>query len=157
MLRTSLLLTNLLFLVSCATGNFKKYSEVKNTLKPPEKGMERIYLYRNSFMGAALNPDIRLNGEVVGESIALRMDYIDKAPGNYTISVSTETENKLDFVLEEGKSSYVRFDVNLGVFVGHVVPKLIEKVKAEKEMAELSYLMPEPVKKEVKSELTTGL
>ena len=51
-------------LAGCATG--PKYSEVVSTLPSLTPSQGRIYFYRPSAFGAAVQPDIKLNGQKVG-------------------------------------------------------------------------------------------
>jgi hypothetical protein len=121
----------------CATG--PKFAEVKNSIDnlKPENG--RIYLYRTTTLGAALKPQIKVNGESVGKSIARGFMFIDRAPGNYEIMTSTEVDRKLSLTLEEGQTRYVKFGVTMGFFVGHVYPNLVEKDVGEREIQNCSY------------------
>jgi hypothetical protein len=132
-----------LLLAGCATG--AKYSMVASTLPSltPTKG--RIYFYRPSALGAAVQPDIKLNGEKVGTAKPHGFYFVDRDPGSYEVTAATETEKKLTFVLEPGQERYVRLKIQMGVFVGRIVPELVGKPEAEAELEELSYI-PEPLK-----------
>lgn len=101
----------------CASG--PKFAEVKDSIGKlnPEEG--RIFLYRTTALGAALQPKINVNGEPVGKSIAKGFMFIDREPGNYEIMTSTEVKRKLSLSLEKGQIRYVRFDVSIGFLVGH--------------------------------------
>ena len=55
------------FLAGCASG--PTYSEVSSKILPIPAAEGRIYFFRSSSMlGAAVQPDVRLDGEVVGTS-----------------------------------------------------------------------------------------
>jgi hypothetical protein len=98
--------------------------------------------------GAAIQPDIRLNGEVVGASKPGGFFYKDVKGGNYIVSTSTEVERQLTFTIAAKEVRYVRTSPSLGFFVGRVQPELIPAEDAEKELAELYYTpyVPEPKK-----------
>lgn len=132
-----------LLLFGCATG--AKYSMVASTFPTlaPQKG--RIYFYRPSALGAAVQPDIKLNGEKVGSAKPHGFYFVDRDPGNYEVTAATETEKKLTFVLDPGQERYVRLKIQMGVFVGRIVPELVDKPEAEGELKELSYIA-EPLK-----------
>jgi hypothetical protein len=101
----------------------------------------RIYFYRNSsLLGAAMQPNILLNGRVVGESKPGGFFYVDDAPGPKEVSSSTEVERKLTFTLDRGQTRYVRTAVGMGVMVGRVYPELVDPTAAEKELLETSYI-----------------
>jgi hypothetical protein len=124
-------------LTGCASG--PKFSEVKSTFPtlPADKG--RIFFYRTSALGAALNPDVKLNGEVVGTAKAKGFFYTDCAPGNCTVDTSTEVTRRLTLQLEQGQTRYVRFNVSMGFFAGHVYPELVEDAAGQTEIEDCHY------------------
>lgn len=121
----------------CASG--PKFNEVKSSFAPLAQDKGRIYFYRTSALGAALNPDVRLNGEVVGTAKAKGFFYTDRAPGNCEVETSTEVSRKLTLTLDPGQTRYVRFNVSMGFFVGHVYPELVENAAGEAEIQKCSY------------------
>jgi len=128
----------LLFTIGCASG--PKYMEVAQTIPElnPDKG--RIYVYRSTILGAAIQPDVKLNGEVIGSSIARGFYFVDREPGDYKLMTSTEVDRSPSFILEADQIRYVRLNVSMGFFVGHVYPELVEEVIAQKELQECSYV-----------------
>jgi hypothetical protein len=64
---------------------------------------------------------------------------VDTYPGSHVAQTSTETTNKLSFVLDKGEVKYVRTSVSMGLLAGHVVPELVGNDQARKELPELSY------------------
>ena len=127
-----------LLLGGCATG--PKYSAVASSfpLLAPSKG--RVYFYRPSALGAAVQPDIKLNGEKVGTAKPSGFYFVDREPGNYEVTAATETEKKLTFVLEAGQVRYVRLRMQMGILVARVVPELVDGQEAVKELEGLSYI-----------------
>ncbi len=121
----------------CASG--PKFAEVKDRISKQGPDEGRIYLYRTTTLGAALKPQIKLNGKSIGKSVAKGFMYVDAKPGNYEIMTSTEVDRKLSFTLKEGQTRYVKFNVSMGFFVGHVYPKLVENAVGKKEIQECSY------------------
>src|SRR5688572_9924685 len=88
-------------LAGCASGI--KHSEMASSIPTIAAGQGRVYFFRSSSMvGAAVTPDIRLNGAVVGESKPGGFFYVDRPAGNYTASTSTETQKTLSFTLQPG-------------------------------------------------------
>ena len=136
-------LVAVLALSACASG--PKYSVASSSFPAPDASKGRIYFYRPSAMGAAVQPDIKLNGEKVGTAKPHGLYFVDRAPGNYEVTASTETEKKLTFVLESGQERYVRLKIQMGILVGRIVPELVDKTEATEEMKELSYIA-EPLK-----------
>lgn len=125
-------------LAGCATG--PKFAEVIPSLSkmPPDSG--RIYLYRATALGAAVQPEVKLNGQVIGKSVPRGFFYVDRKPGNYEILTSTEVDRKLSLTLDKEQTRYVRLNISLGFFVGHVYPELVDTEVGEKEIQECSYI-----------------
>ena len=95
------------FLAGCASG--PKFSEVSSSILPIPAAEGRIYFFRSSsMMGAALQPDIRLDGEVVGSSKPGGFFYVDRPAGSYTAAAATETEKTITFDLAAGETKYLR-------------------------------------------------
>ena len=127
-----------ILLMSCASG--PKYSDI-NTMLPsmnPDEG--RIYFYRtaNPF-GSGIQPDVKLNGEKVGDSKPGGFFFEDRRAGNYEVILSTEVDKKLTFTLDRAATRYVRMSVGLGVIVYRVYPELVDESTAQSEMQGLSY------------------
>ena len=128
-----------LLLEGCATSG-PKFTEIAPAISNVEPDMGRIYLYRPSSFGAAVRPNIKLNGEVIGEAISWGFFYVDRKPGNYEIMTSTEVERKLSLTLDKGQTRYVRLNIAMGFFVGHVYPELVETEVGEKEIQDCRYI-----------------
>ena len=58
----------------------------------------------------------------------------------YEVRTSTEVKRTLSMTLEEGETRYVRLNISMGFFVGHVYPELVENDVGEKEIEGLHYL-----------------
>jgi len=142
-IRRGLFAAAVLLVAGCASG--PKYTEVVSTIPSLAPAQGRIYFYRPSALGAAVQPEINLNGQKVGTAKPHGFYFVDRAPGNYEVSAATETEKKLTFTLESGQERFVRLKIQLGVFVGRIVPELVDKAEAEGELKDLS-LIAEPLK-----------
>lgn len=128
-----------LVIASCATGPTHK--EIVSNIPSISGDNGRIYFYRKSvFFGDGLRPPIFLNGEKVGEPIPDGFFFLDRAPGDYEVTTSTEVERKLSFELVEGEEKFVRFSITMGVIVGHVYPELVDKAEALKELEGMHYI-----------------
>lgn len=137
-LSIALLAFSTLFFAGCAaTGTpYAQANAAMPTLKP---GEGRIYFFRSSSMfGAAMQPDIKLNGQVVGESKPGGYFYVDRPAGKYTASASTETEKTASFTLDAGETKYLRSSVTFGVVAGRVILELETPEKAKAELPELT-------------------
>jgi hypothetical protein len=128
-----------LLMISCATSG-PKYSEMADSTPPISGANARVYIYRTSALGAAIQPNVVLDDRVVGKAVAMGFFYVDCAAGNHRIATSTEVERELTFSLDEGQTRYVRLDVSMGFFIGHVYPNLVEPDKAKSEIKDCHYI-----------------
>lgn len=126
-------------LVGCAASGMK-YEQAAAGMPTLKSGEGRIYFLRSSSMvGAAIQPDIRLNGQVVGTSKPGGFFYVDRPAGNFTASTTTETEKAATFVLQPGEIKYLRTSPSIGLLVGRIVVELDAPEKAKAELPSLSY------------------
>ena len=117
---------------ACASG--AKFSEASPSFTPVGGDAGRIFFYRPSSMGAAITPDVHLNGEVVGQAVADGYFFVNRPPGEYKVMTSTEVERSLSFVLDRGQTRYVKLAVSMGFFAGHITPELVDQDAAMKEI-----------------------
>lgn len=134
----------------CAASG-PKYTEVAQSFPTlaPEEG--RIYFFRsNSMFGAAVQPDIHLDGPVVGKSQPGGFFFVDRPAGRHLASATTETEKTLTFTLDAGETKYVRTSPSIGVLVGRIVLELEDPKKAHAEIEKLAFTgkLPLPKKEE---------
>ena len=125
-------------LSGCATG--PKYAQVRNTIPAlnPEQG--RVFIYRATAFGAAVQPAVKLNDEKVGTAKPKGFFYVDRPAGNYQISTSTEVKRTLSLTLDKAQTRYVRLNMAWGFFVGHCYPELVEPEVGEKEIQKCSHI-----------------
>jgi hypothetical protein len=125
-------------LAGCASGPTFSDMHASEPAVQPEK--VRVYFYRKDGMiGAAIQPSVRNDGEVVGSAIPGGYFYADRLPGTYEISTSTETTESIRLTLKPGEPRYVRLDVAMGVLVGHVGPTLVMAEQGESEIYKCHY------------------
>jgi hypothetical protein len=139
------LLSRLLFaaflalaVTGCASG--PQYRDLHPAEAPLAPGNGRIYIYRTAVLGAAVQPDVKLNDEVVGSAVPKGYFFLDRPAGNYEISTSTEVKRSLSLTLEPAQSRYVRLNISMGFFVGHVWPELIDNQVAEPEISDCHFI-----------------
>ena len=130
--RITLVLIVVSLMGGCASG--PTYLEMAPSIRELSQDTGRIYFYRTSAFGAALQPEVKLNKEVIGKAVAQGFFYADKEPGKYEIMTSTEVDRKLSLVLEAGQTRYVRFGVSMGFFAGHVYPELVSAEEGKEEI-----------------------
>lgn len=127
-----------LLIAGCASG--PKYSEMSKTIPALKAGEGRIIFFRSSsMMGAAIQPEIRLNGTVVGTSQPGGFFYVDRPAGSYSVASASEVEKTLSLTLAAGETKYVRSSVSFGVAVGRIQLQLEDPKVAQAELDSLSY------------------
>jgi len=126
-------------LAGCASSSGAKFTDA-NAVAPrltPDKG--RIYFYRSgSIAGVAIQPEIRINNEPVGQAVPGGFFFVDRPRGSYEASTTTEVETKLAFPLTGGETKYIRVSITPGFFAGHMQFELVNKSVAEAELASLN-------------------
>jgi len=133
------LLAMTLIVAGCATSG-PKYLEMVPNMTKLSPDMGRIYIYRTTVLGAAIQPDVKVNGEVVGSAVPNGFFYVDRSSGTYEIMTSTEVDRKLTLTLDKGEARFVRLNISMGFFVGHVYPELVEPLTGEKEIEDCRYI-----------------
>lgn len=127
------------FVSGCASG--PQYKDVVSSIPTLKDSQGRIYFYRSgSMFGAALQPEIKLNGQVVGKSQPGGFFYVDEPAGQYVVSTATETEKTVSFQLDAGETKYVKTSVGLGLLVGRIIPSLESEDVANKHIQDLHFV-----------------
>ena len=121
-----------LALSSCASG--PSYAESLKTMPPIPKGKGRVFVYRDTSLGAAVRPKVRIDDQPVGTSVAKGFIYSDQAPGPHVVSLVTEWKHKDTVAVTAGQPSFVRTHVTMGAFVGHVIPTAVSPAEAKSEI-----------------------
>ncbi len=124
-------------LAGCASG--PAYEEYESQIQAVGDGDGRIYMYRTSSLGAAVQPAITVNGDAVGKAVPKGFFYVDLAPGDYTIAASTEAKRSLAVTLDAGEEMYVRLEIKMGAFVGHIKPVLVEAAVGKEEIKKTNF------------------
>ena len=137
-IKTAFIVAAVALLSACAGG--PKYAEVASAIPAQKSGEGRIYFYRESSMvGAAIQPDIQLNGAKVGESVPGGFFFVDQKPGSMKVATSTEVEKQLTFTLDPGQVRYVKTVIGFGLVAGRVYPELVDPATGRKDIESLSY------------------
>jgi hypothetical protein len=92
-----------MILAACATD--PTYLEMKSKIPTLDPAQGRVFVYRDSTFGAAIQPQVMINGKVVGVSRGNGIFYTDLPAGDYRLSSQTEVERSLRSVSREEKSS----------------------------------------------------
>jgi hypothetical protein len=130
-----------LLLVSCASP--RGVDEPPMRLPVLKPGYGRVYFTRpGELQGSAVQPEIRMNNEVVGKSVPGGFFFIDRPPGKYSVSTATEVENTVEFQLAAGESKYIKTAATPGILIGHVTPTLEFPEQGQSDVGHLRYVGP---------------
>ena len=125
-------------LVGCsATG--PRYSEMAESLPSLGENAGRIYFYRDSILGAAVQPEVTVNGQVVGKSQPRSFFFIDRPAGTYRASARTEAEGSIDIVLLARQTAYIEMSINMGFLVGRPAFERVAESEGRKALPSLAY------------------
>ncbi len=128
-----------LFELGCVSSG-PKYFEYVDQIPKLNPDSSRIFFYRkNSLLGAGVQPDIRLNEKVVGESKPNGFFFVDTEPGNHVVSAKTEVEKTFSIRLSKGEVGYIRSSIGFGVLVGRPNFDAVLEADALDEMRNLRY------------------
>src|SRR5258708_8438190 len=81
-----------LLAAGCASG--PKYSAYRPTLACAPGGSGRIWFYRPSALGAAVQPAVKLDGQPVGNAVPHGYFHVEAQPGPHEVSTTTEWTHK---------------------------------------------------------------
>ncbi|MEJ8855044.1 hypothetical protein WKW79_10725 [Variovorax robiniae] len=127
-----------LFLVGCgATG--PRYSEVEGSLPSLGDNQGRIVFLRDSGFGGAVQPEVRLDGQVVGKSQPNSFFFVDRPAGTWRASASTETETSISVPVKAKASSYVLMGVDMGLLVGRPSFQVLGESEGKTRVRSLAY------------------
>ena len=129
----------LLGLGACANGPTLQESRANVPPVPADRG--RIYFYRTaSPIGSVIQPSVRLDGVVVGESIPNAVFFCDVAPGRHTASVETEVEKSTEVEVAVAQSAFVKMDAGTGWLYARVQIEVVPPKTGASEAAASSLI-----------------
>lgn len=104
-----LALLALALLAACATPAGPTFIETGATLPPLKPGEGRIVFYTPSKrFGQDVQPEIKLNGTLVGFAITSGYFYVDRPPGRYEATGRSAADGRIELPLTAGETRYVR-------------------------------------------------
>lgn len=93
-----------------------------------------VYVYRPSFVGAAISPNVQANGVPLSDIPAHGYFVYYAAPGELTLTAHTEATTSLTLDVKASETYYVQGSLGLGFFVGHPHLVLVSQDVGEKEI-----------------------
>ena len=120
-----------------ATG--PRFSELSQSLPSLGENEGRIYFYRDSIVGMAVQPEVSVNGQVVGKSQPNGFFFIDRPAGTYRATARTEAEGSIDVVLRPKQTAYVQMSISMGFMVGHPAFQRVGESEGRSALPSLAY------------------
>ncbi len=125
-------------MAGCASG--PSYQDAAQEIPPVQGDLGRLYLYRVTAYGFAIQPAVRVNDEAVGNAVPRGFFYVDRPAGDYEISARTETTRDLTVTLEPGEEKYIRLEMKTGLMAGHIKPVLVDAETGRQELQRTRYV-----------------
>lgn len=105
----------------------------------PEEG--RILFYRTVKMGKEMQPEVMLNGEIVGVAIPGGWWYVDRPPGDYDVTTPVAKKKVASFHLEAGQTRFIRLQVAMGQMSAQsVYPQLVDDDVGQSDLGKTTYV-----------------
>ena len=128
--------TALLWIAASATGADSEMSGPP----PLAAGDARLCFYRETWHALSVQPDVTMNGEVVGKAWPNEWFCVDREPGSYVVSTLSEPDRKFSVTLAGGETRYASLEFTVTWFlVAHINPVLVDNATGEKGSAGLKY------------------
>ena len=134
-----ILLIVVFYLAGCASVPMAS-DEVDQRAKefsPPAEGMAGLYIYRNSYFGAALRKSVYVDDELIGRTAPMTYFYKEVEAGERKVSTQSEFgNNELIINTEAGQHYFIQQYIKLGVLVGGANIKLMSEEEGKKGVME---------------------
>jgi hypothetical protein len=135
------------WVVMAATGCFAQWAAAADmdtaaAAAPPTlaAGDARICFYRETWHALSVQPDVTVDGQVVGKAWPNEWFCVDRKPGTYEISTVSEPDRKFSVTLASGQTRYASLEFTVTWFlVAHINPELVDNATGEKGSAGLRY------------------
>lgn len=123
-----------LLLSNCASG--PSFTETQSSLPKLTAGKGRLFIYRTTALGAAIQPAIKVNGNEVGKAKARGFVYADLPAGAHTVETRTEVTRSTSAPVTAGQPTYVRLNVTMGLLAARVTPEVVPAATGAQEIAQ---------------------
>ncbi len=115
---------------------------------PLAAGDGRIYFYRETWHALSVQPDVTVNGEVVGKALPNVYFFVDRKPGSYEVATTAEPDRKFTVTLADGQTQYVSLEFTVSWFlVAHINPVPMDGATGARDMAGLRYMKSEDTRR----------
>ena len=123
----SMIVLSIFILGGCATGGL--YDEVAQTIPTLDADKGRVYIYRTTAFGFAVQPAVKVNGREEGRAKPGGFFIVDLDPGSHSVSTTSGTDITIN--VSANQEIYVRLDMEMGMLKGTVQPVLVNNSVGE--------------------------
>ena len=117
------------------------YIEATTTLPAPKAGEGRIYFYTPKVrFGGNVQPQINLNGVLVGFAVPNGFFYVDRPAGRYDATGVTAADGRIELPLAAGETKYVRAFAPSAFSVNAIHFLLVPATEGRADMTSLIYV-----------------
>lgn len=113
----------------------------------PVAGKANIYIYRDEYLGGALQMPVEVNGKNVGTTGPKTYIFLEVKPGKYNI-MSDGNKDKEDVITinaKKGNNYYVWQEIKMGLLMGGTKLSVVDKKTGRKGVLECK-LLKSPIK-----------
>ena len=125
-----------LLMAGCASG--PRFSEYRGCVPSHSEGGSRVWFYRPAgAFGVTVQPPIMLDDRKVGTAVPRGFFCVEASPGTHEVSATTEWTHRTQITVNTNADTFVRLNMMVGVFMGHVIPHEVPEAKATNQMNNL--------------------
>ena len=130
----------LALLAGCGAPLGTSYTEMSVSPPAVKPGEGRVFFYTPSVrFGRDVQPEIRVNGAIVGFAVPSGFFYVDRPAGRYEATGKTAADGRLEFPLAAGETRYVRATAPSAFSVNAVHLLLVPATEGQADMVGLVY------------------
>ncbi len=127
-------------LASCAGPVGTNYTAMSVSLPAVKPGEGRIFFYTPGVrFGGDVQPELRLDGAVVGFAVPSGFFYVDRPAGRYEATGKAAADGRIEIPLAAGETRYVRAFAPSAFSVNAVHFLLVPATEGQADMAGLVY------------------
>jgi Protein of unknown function (DUF2846) len=133
-------IVSLALLAGCGAPVGTSYTEMSVSLPAVKPGEGRVFFYTPSVrFGGGVQPEIKLNGTLVGFAVPSGFFYVDRPAGRYEVTGKTAADGRLELPLAAGESRYVRATAPSAFSVNAIHLLLVPAPEGHADMTGLVY------------------
>lgn len=95
----------------------------------PDKA--NVYIIRDEFLGAAVNMELDINGQLIGRTTAKTYILTSVKPGTLNIVSHAENDSSISIEAEAGKNYFLWQEVKIGAFLPRTKLHIIDEADAK--------------------------